>query len=227
LQQLLGSFAEHVYMIHVGAGWAWARLRVDPTPRMRPLDPLLRWLAIDGYGFHEGYFHWRRYAAGAPCLRLNGYQHRGFDQGLGRSLWFVFGGDVERIAGAIAALAAERHDDLWSGVGLAATYAGGVDATELAQLKQRSAAHLPSLAQGAAFAAKARLRAGVVPIHVETACRILTEHSAGQAASWTDAALTALGNDGELPAFATWRDRISTLFSEATNGATVPASTSA
>ena len=23
-------------------------------------DPLLGWLAVDGYGFHQGYFHWRR-----------------------------------------------------------------------------------------------------------------------------------------------------------------------
>jgi len=46
----------HIYMLHVGAGWAYARL---PWTRRRiervfaKLDPVLRWLAIDGYGFHQ------------------------------------------------------------------------------------------------------------------------------------------------------------------------------
>src|SRR5438128_4208177 len=61
---LNGPAAAHVYMTHVGYGWALARLhRLYPSVE-RPLarlDPVLRWLALDGYGFHEGYFYWQRY----------------------------------------------------------------------------------------------------------------------------------------------------------------------
>ena len=51
-------------MMHVGLGWALARLRRSVTPYLAQLDPLLGWLAVDGYGFHEGYFDWPRYVEG-------------------------------------------------------------------------------------------------------------------------------------------------------------------
>src|ERR1041385_5055218 len=40
----------HVYMMHVGLGWALARLRRGVTPYLVQLDPLLGWLVVDGYG---------------------------------------------------------------------------------------------------------------------------------------------------------------------------------
>ena len=49
-----------VYTAHVGVGWAQARLPAALRARVSAEDPLLRWLAVDGTGFHEGYFHWRR-----------------------------------------------------------------------------------------------------------------------------------------------------------------------
>ena len=48
----------HIYMMHVGLGWALARLRRGVTTYLTRLDPLLGWLVVDGYGFHEGYFSW-------------------------------------------------------------------------------------------------------------------------------------------------------------------------
>ena len=52
-----GPAAQQTYTAHVGAGWAMARLPRVLQPRVRPRDPLLRWLTLDGYGFHEAYFH--------------------------------------------------------------------------------------------------------------------------------------------------------------------------
>src|SRR5690348_9356076 len=96
-----GPGAAHMYMVHVGVGWAIARLPWLRRRAERPLanlDPLLRWLAVDGYGFHEGYFHWRRYVQDHTIPnRLTRCACRVFDQGLGRSLWFVDGADVDRI----------------------------------------------------------------------------------------------------------------------------------
>src|SRR5206468_3903957 len=62
---LLRIAPDHPYMAHVGAGWALARLglaRFGSTRRraFERMDRVLRWLAIDGYGFHEGYFRPRR-----------------------------------------------------------------------------------------------------------------------------------------------------------------------
>jgi hypothetical protein len=103
---LTGPAVPHTYLAHVGIGWAWARLPVRLSPRLAALDPLTRWLAVDGYGFHEGYFHPRR-SVGRQLVprRVAGYGRRAFDQGLGRSLWFSQGARVEAIATVVATFA--------------------------------------------------------------------------------------------------------------------------
>jgi len=214
LRQLIaGPGAGHVYMLHVGAGWAAARLPLALGSTLDSLDPLLRWLAVDGYGFHEGYFHWRRSVEqGVVPRRLQGYARRAFDQGLGRSLWFVELTDVERIRTTIARFDEERRADLWSGVGLACTYAGGVDRVAVEALVSVAGVHRPELAQGAAFAAKARLLPGLASEHTEVACQLICGMPAETAAAATDEALADLPPDGAEPAFEVWRGRLRGLF---------------
>jgi hypothetical protein len=203
-------FAEaHVYMMHVGLGWALARLRRGVTRQLAQLDPLLRWLVVDGYGFHEGYFAWHRYVEQqATPPRLNGYERRVFDQGLGRSVWFVKGANVAAVASAIDMFPQSRRGDLWSGVGLACAYAGGCGRAAMLSLRAAAREHWPELAQGVAFAAKTRRRAANRTPHTETACLLLCGHSAANAAAITDAALENLSEDGDVPAYEVWRRRI-------------------
>ena len=211
--------AKHVYMAHVGVGWALARLQRWRVSHPRLTDPLLRWLAIDGYGFHEGYFHWPKFIRQrALPKRLKGYSRRVFDQGLGRSLWFVNGADVERIAANVSAFTDARRADLWSGVGLACAYAGGVDEASLKVLRDAAAPYRASLAQGVCFAAKTRQRAGNLTEHTEAASRILCGVSAAEAAAETDRALKNLPYDQELPAYEIWRQRIQARFSSEVAG---------
>lgn len=199
----------HIYMMHVGLGWALARLRRDVTPHLARLDPLLRWLVVDGYGFHEGYFDWPRYVERrAIPTRLDGYERHVFDQGLGRSIWFVKGADVAAVASAIGAFPFARRDDLWSGAGLACAYAGGCSRAAIESLRAVANGHLPALAQGVAFAAKTRQRAANLNSHTETACRVICGHSAEEVAAITDAALEDLHEEGGLPAYEEWRRRI-------------------
>lgn len=199
----------HVYMMHVGLGWALARLRRRVTPHLVQLDPLLGWLVVDGYGFHEGYFSWHRYVERqAMPDRLNGYERRVFDQGLGRSIWFVKGADVAAVARAIHAFPLARRDDLWSGMGLACGYAGGCGRAAMESLRTAAGGHLPALAQGVAFAAKTRQRAANLNSHTETVCRVLFGHSAEELAAITDAALEDIRAEGGLPAYEVWRRRI-------------------
>lgn len=215
-----GPGAAHVYMAHVGAGWVLARLPGRLEKRLARLDPLLRWLAVDGYGFHEGYFHaWRSVELQAVPERLSGYARRAFDQGLGRSLWFVEGAGVTAIADTVETFTFSRQADLWSGVGLACAYAGGVDRDAIATLREAAGPHAPQLAQGAAFAAKARQRAGNPAEHVERACEILCGVSAEEAAGVTDAALEDLPPDGNEPAYEVWRQRIQARFCGRAQGA--------
>ena len=208
-----GPGAPHTYLVHVGAGWALARAPLRVRTLVRRLDPLLGWLALDGYGFHQGFFHWPEAVTGQRVPRsLSGYARRGFDQGLGRSLWFVCGADVERIPRTIGGFPAERQADLWSGVGLACAYAGGRDRAAILRLRQGAGAHAPALAQGAAFAAKARQRAGNLTLATEGACEVLCGMGPEAAAAITDEAALGLPADGAVPAFEVWRQRIQNRF---------------
>lgn len=210
---LRGAGYAHAYMVHVGAGWVWARLPINVCRARQRLDPVLGWLAFDGWGFHEGFFHWPQYIAGQPPPgKLSGYEQRVFDQGLGRSFWFVNGGNIELIAQTILNFSAIRQSDLWSGIGLAATYAGIVSETSLGELRERAGSFQPHLAQGAAFAAKARQRAGNLTDYTSLATKILCGLTPADAARLTDEALENLPADSDLPAYEIWRRRIQNHF---------------
>jgi hypothetical protein len=210
---LRGAGKAHIYMLHVGVGWIWARLPVNVRRARARLDPVLGWLAFDGWGFHEGFFHWPKYIAGeSQPKRLGGYELRAFDQGLGRSFWFVHGGNAGLITRTISNFPAERQPDLWGGIGLAATYAGILDESALLALREQSGHHWQHLAQGAVFAAKARQRAGNLTAYTELAAGILCGLSAVDAARLSDATLENLPVDASQPAYEVWRQRIQNHF---------------
>lgn len=207
-----GIGAPHTYMAHVGAGWALARVpwvRTDPARFLKRFDPLLRWLVIDGYGFHDGYFHWPQ-AIGRQAVpkRLAGYARRAYDHGLGRSLWFVEGANAQRIRKSVAAFDPQRHSDLWAGVGLACAYAGGGDANAPVAVREAAGDHWAAVAQGAAFAAACRERAGNPAPRTDTACRILCGCSARAASEIAVQIKNSLPPDTEVPAYEAWRRRI-------------------
>lgn len=210
-----GPASPHLYMVYVGAGWALARLRGNVDRAVRKFDPLLRWLVVDGYGFHEGYFKpTKTIQCQKRPYQLTGYAGRAFDQGLGRSLWFVRGADVGCIAKTIAEFHPTRHSDLWSGVGLACAYAGGVGVDEVRLLRKEAGPYRDYLAQGACFAAKARQRASNPATHTEMACQVLCELPAEAAAEITQIALENLPPDGAFPAYEAWRQRIGVLWAK-------------
>lgn len=204
-----GAGAAHVYMAHVGAGWALARLGRRPRRYLARLDPLLGSLALDGYGFHEGYFHQDR-TVGAQLRpgSLSPIERRVFDQGLGRSLWFSQGARADAIAAVIGSFRADRQADLWSGVGLAAAYAGAGSDDELGELVERAGPHSEDLAQGAVFAAAARERAGNRAAHTTRACQLLARVGATHAAALAADARQGLPNADADRGYDRWRSNI-------------------
>jgi hypothetical protein len=190
---LAGAGDPHTYMVHVGLGWLWARVSLGSERAFRRLDPVLGWLAFDGWGFHEGFFHWPKYIeAQPPPSRVRGYAKRVFDQGLGRSFWFVNGGDPNLISQVIQGFPADRQSDLWSGIGLAATYAGFLDQPGLELLREKAGPHQACLAQGSAFASKARERAGNLTDYTDQAAQALCGMSGREAARLCDSTLENL-----------------------------------
>jgi hypothetical protein len=213
-----GPAEAHTYMAHVGYGWALTRLpfRNASSPNaVAPLNPTLRWLALDGCGFHAGFFHTERVVRRQSRPRgFTGYALRSFDQGLGRSLWFVAGANAERLSSIVCDFSARRQSDLWSGVGLACAYAGGTreperTATALLTAAGDSAA---SFAQGVAFASEARSRARTPAEHTDRTCRAVFGLSAGEVAHLTARAAVGLRDRDDAPAYQEWRERAAAVF---------------
>lgn len=211
---LMGPGRSHRYMLHVGAGWARARLRRRAAPWVEN-DPLLGWLAVDGFGFHQGYFHPDTFVtAGRRPARIGVYAARAFDQGLGRSLWFVFGADLVAASRAIARLVPERHSDLWSGLGLAAAYAGSGSRPAHEALRRAAGAFLPDVAQGVAFATAARIEADNLTENTRTACQLFCGCEPATVAAIVNDARARLtrSTDETHPAYEAWRQAISAVF---------------
>jgi hypothetical protein len=213
---LNGSGSRHAYMIHVGVGRAMARIpwrRLNFDRSVNQLDPLLRWLAADGNGFSDFCFRFPHFLRKPERLnRLQGYTRHAYAQGVGRSLWFVAGANEDRISRWISLLPSSLHGDLWSGAGLACAIAGGADRAAIEHLKSLSGDHQAAVAQGAAFAAKARQQADNPTHHTEMACQILCGLDADSAAQLTDATRRCLPEDGKVPAYEIWRQRIQSQF---------------
>jgi hypothetical protein len=226
---LAGPGSPHIYMVHVGIGWAMARLPGLFWRRIRVPDPMMRWLVLDGYGFHQAYFHTDRYvrrqyrrerfpwpvADPSENQESARYADRAIDQGVGRAVWFVGGADARVVAGLIDRFPESRRADLYSGAGLAASYAGGADEAELRWLLRHAGPHRPQLCQGAVFAATARVHADLVVPHTELAARVLCEMTPWQAAELSDRLRPDTGDRPDrdpTPTYEIWRQRIADAF---------------
>jgi len=209
----------YLYLVYVGIGWAMARLPRFRWPRPETLDPVVAPLVLDGYGFHQAYFRTARYIGDQyqdprfpwPGGEHGSYANRAIDQGIGRALWFIGGTDPNLVTDLLEKFDESRHGDLYAGVGLAATYAGGVTEEELKVVWRRAGEHRGSLAQGSAFAAHARVGAGIVPEHSAMATQVFCGVTPEQAARRTDE-LRPDSAGGDQPAYEVWRQRLANEF---------------
>jgi len=216
LPVLLSRYRDsYTYLLHVGIGWALARMPWRGRAVRRLLDPVHHWLVYDGLGFHDAYFHNRRLDRGWRRLK-KGYGARAYDQGIGRGLWFTSGGDVERAALAISRRRKAEHADLWSGMGLAVAYSGGCAPAEMAKLVEFAGDHRGHLVQGAAFAAEAHGLAGHLPEHTQRTVERLCGLGAGEVVSIVREARAALpdADEGAQPRYETWRQDVRRVLME-------------
>jgi hypothetical protein len=221
---LLGSGQPHIFLTYIGIGFAMSRLprrlwkKVVPDLTGTPYYPTMSWLAVDGYAFDRAYFHTRRWVdrqyvprpypwAGSPD-----YFPRAIDQGIGRALWFIHGGRVPQVAAAVRRFAEHRQADLWSGVGLAATFAGGCDPDDLTWLRKSADEHRAELGLGVVLAVRARDYAGFVPDYTAAAARVLGDVSVEDAVAIADSTSAAGEVPGPVPAYEMWRRRIRAHF---------------
>jgi hypothetical protein len=198
---------DYAYLVQVGVGWSMAKLHRGRLPGATADAPLLRWLAYDGLGFCQAFFasprrlaRWSAHPATCPPTCDIRYQ------GLGRSLWFRACADPDTLAGHVAALPERHRGDTWSGIALAATYAGGVAPEVLARLAELTGLYRAAAAQGAAFGAEAWRLSGCTPEHARRSLAALANTSVEDAAAWTWQARRGLDVPGaDAAAYRRWR----------------------
>jgi enediyne biosynthesis protein E2 len=224
---LLGPGRPHIFLAYIGIGFAMARLpralwkKAVPDLTGSEYYPTMSWLAVDGYGFDRAYFDTVRWVdrqevpSSYPWEGSPDYFLRAVDQGIGRALWFICAGHAPQVAAAVRRFAEHRQADLWSGVGLAAAFAGGCEQAGLAVLRREAGEYRRELAQGVVFAVKARKYAGFVPAHTETATAALTDLTVEAAVVLADSTAVEAGITGSVPAYELWRRNVRAQFSAA------------
>ncbi|GHO48023.1 DUF1702 family protein [Ktedonospora formicarum] len=219
---IAGPGAAYDWLLYIGAGLVLPRAPIRPKRFLATLDPFLRWFVMDGYGFYEGFFNGER-AVNQHRLPARitdtGYGLRAFDHGLGRSIWFSTGANVERIVSTISTFPENRHGDLWGGIGLACAYAAGVvDREAIKTLRDAAGPHAPQMIAGAAVAATYRMQTGEVAPHTDLACEVLCGLSGALVAQIANVARQNLPKDGREPAYEIWRQRLAEQFATSTVG---------
>ena len=208
-----GPGAAYIYPFYVGVGLALARMRRNPEHYLERLDPVFNWVIVDGYGFHEGFFSYRRtIEEQVVTKKLSAYGRKVFDQGLGRAIWFSSGANVERVVRTIGAFPPERQAELWSGIGCASAYAGGADRPSIEAIYSLATPYRLQLARGAAIAAKGREQASNFASHTEIACEVFCNTSSATAANIAAIALENIPTDSSEPAYELWRQGIQAQF---------------
>ncbi|MCX6273674.1 MAG: DUF1702 family protein [Bacteroidetes bacterium] len=163
---------KHASQIHSGLGWAIALKGISLTDILVNIEPLMQYRVADGCGYYEGIF--RQQSALKNKLIPDTYSKypEGYDQGIGRSVYYSAKGDIEKIPGIINEFPETRQADLWRGVAIACVYVGGCDEKMLNRIFDLSGRYYKQLQVGAALVSRARHDAESVTPYVESACKI-------------------------------------------------------
>lgn len=165
---------KHSAHMEVGLGWAFGKLEITPNLYLKLLDLVMPWMVYDGIGYYYGLFKGRRTVKHheAPEFIIEEKLH-GFDQGLGRRLWYIGKGESKEIAHLIQSFPVTRHEDLWRGVGIACGYVGGNEKYNMEQLVFYSGTLKKQLSAGVAMAALSRSLSDSITDDIDFTCSIL------------------------------------------------------
>jgi len=152
----------HDSQIHVGLGWAIAAINADLNLYTQKITPLLYSRVLDGYGYYYAIFK-RRIAIRSAQIpnNIRPDQVSAFNQGIGRSLWYLAEGKIEKLTRLIQLIQSERHGDLWRGIGIAYTYVGGEPIESIERINLLSGEYNKEFLCGIALALYARNKSGL------------------------------------------------------------------
>jgi len=170
-----GIAKNHRAQVYIGLGWAIAKQNLLFGAIVSKFDNALQCYVADGCGYYDGSFRQRQtilsqqlpvYLA-VTLLPL-------YDQGVGRSLWYTYNADVDRIKNKVETFSAGRQPLLWKGIGIAVAYMGGCDDKLLKDIFESAGGCTVQLAEGAALAVKSRAEANATTNDTEHCARLWT-----------------------------------------------------
>jgi enediyne biosynthesis protein E3 len=164
----------YVPHVHVGLGWAIARQKLPSLIFLDSMRPSMLFRVLDGYGYYDGIFRQvQTINSQSRASSIESIHYAGYDQGVGRSLWYSAGGDVIRLSDSVRKFPGDRQGALWRGVGIAVAFVGGCDENKLESLIESAGSELRHLSFGAALAIKARVATDTVSADTILAGRML------------------------------------------------------
>ena len=168
------SAKAHTFHMDIGLGWAFAKKEISPLPYFESLQTVMSWMVYDGIGYYNGLFNGRRTVKSQLIpVDIDQPTLPGFDQGLGRRLWYISKGNVEHLIQLINPFPLSRHADLWRGVGIACGYVGGNDKTNLEELVTHSREFKGQFCNGITLAAISRHASNSITKDIELAFEII------------------------------------------------------
>lgn len=139
--------------IHVGLGWALGEFGSTDFEVVNAMEAQWRWRVYDGFGYYSGLFKRReaiRNQSIPDCIAAE--HHAAFDQGLGRSFWYLSEGESGRLPQFLHLFPEARHPALWRGIGLASAYVGGLSESDFHSLEHIAGRYTKQLKCGALMA---------------------------------------------------------------------------
>jgi len=167
---LLENAKQYNTHLHIGLGWALAKMELPFKDLSIDLSPFDKDKALDGAGYFAGLFQ-RRVVIRAQQIPsgISNDQLVAFDQGIGRSIWYITKGDIEHVHNVISHFPEERRTSLWTGIGLASTFVGGYQTDDLKGLEMRAEKYAINLKCGVVLAIRGRYVTGSLDEYAEIA----------------------------------------------------------
>lgn len=166
--------AAHSAQVHVGLGWAFSELEKDFSSFDIAIDPLMKYRVLDGYGYYEGIFKRRQSIRTQQTPEhFDALSVRAYNQGLGRSFWYIAQGEVEKLTRLASLFPDNRLHDLWRGIGIAVAYVGGNGKLSLQEIVNQAGYYQSSFKCGASLLIQSRYKAKTIAQDTTMICELL------------------------------------------------------
>ena len=162
----------HSFHIEIGLGWAQAKTSVIPDIEMWTRKSISRTMICDGIGYYFSLFKGRSTILNQQIPKFIVHEdHDGFDQGVGRRLWYHAEGNEEALAKLISQFSRHRLAALWRGIGIAWGYVGGKSSDDATIIVELSDSYDKQFKTGLILAAISRMASGAMVGELTTTCK--------------------------------------------------------